>query len=278
MIENVRELLRYRELIRSLVVRDLKVRYKNSVLGFFWSLVNPIIQVLVYWFVFKVVGRFPIKNYTVYVFCAFLPWIFFQSAILDASSSVRVQFTLLKKVYFPREVLPIAIVIANFIHFGLALVVLAAYFVKVPILPRWEWLLLPLVIALQTMLILGLSFITACLNVFYEDIKYIVTALMSILFFLSPVVYIWEYAQAGIDRRLPALSHLYLLNPMAVILTLYRKILVPPIETTTINGAVLRDMPLPTGYIIYTIAISIGVFVFGYWVFNRYKWLFAERA
>jgi lipopolysaccharide transport system permease protein len=200
---------------------------------------------------------------------------YFQSAVLDAASSVRVQFHLLKRVYFPREALPISIVTSNFIHLLLAFVVLAAYFVKVPVLPRVEWLLLPLVVALQTMLILGFALIAACLNVFYEDVRFIVGALLNILFFLSPVVYVWEYAQHGIEQRFPALASFYLLNPMAVILTLYRKVLCPPMDT---QGTPYRDMPLPLAYIVYTIAFSVCICVLGYWVFNRYKWTFAERA
>jgi lipopolysaccharide transport system permease protein len=279
MIQEIRELLRYRELVKSLVIRDLKLRYKNSILGFFWSLLNPIVQVLVYWFVFKIVARFEIRNYTVYVLCAFIPWMYFQSAILDAASSVRVQFGLLKRVYFPREALPISIVASNFIHLLLAFVVLGAYFIKVPVMPRIEWLLLPLVMILETMLILGFSLIAACLNVFYEDVKFIVTMLLNVVFFLSPVLYVWEFAQQGIEHRFPMFAPLYLLNPMAVILTMYRKVLCPPMETVTMrDGAVLQDMALPVGYMVYTVVFSVGICIIGYWIFNRYKWTFAERA
>ena len=108
MIARVREVVGYRELIRNLVIRDLKVRYKNSVLGFFWSLANPLLQVATITIIFKYVLNIGIPNYSAYLLCAFLPWTFFQMSVLDASQSILQHGDLVKKIYFPREIFPLA--------------------------------------------------------------------------------------------------------------------------------------------------------------------------
>src|SRR5450759_2475028 len=109
MVNELRELFRYRYLLSQLVVRDVKVRYKNSFLGFFWSLVNPLLQVATMTVVIKYVMRFPIHNYSAYLLVGYLPWMFFQMALLDSSQVVLLHRDLLRKVYFPREVLPLSV-------------------------------------------------------------------------------------------------------------------------------------------------------------------------
>jgi len=111
-------------------VRDLKVRYKNSALGFFWSLLNPLVQVVTITLVIKYVMNLNIPNYSAYLLVAYLPWVFFQMALLDSSQIILHHRNLLRRVYFPREVLPLSAVVANLIHFVLALVVFFAYLVS----------------------------------------------------------------------------------------------------------------------------------------------------
>jgi len=124
---NSKKLFKYRYLLSQLVVRDIKVRYKNSFLGFFWSLANPLLQVATMTIVIKYILRVPISNYSAYLLAAYLPWLFFQTALLDSSQVVLVHRDLLRKVYFPREVLPLSVVAANLVHFMLAFVVFFAY-------------------------------------------------------------------------------------------------------------------------------------------------------
>ncbi len=158
MIDELKECCRYKDLLRQLVARDLKVRYKNSVLGFFWSLANPLVQVATITIVVKYILRLEIPNYSAYLLVGFLPWVFFQMALLDSSQVVLLHRDLLRKVYFPREVLPLSVVFANLIHFLLALVVFFAYLLfyihfflgGTWILPTIAWL--PALIALQTLL------------------------------------------------------------------------------------------------------------------------------
>jgi lipopolysaccharide transport system permease protein len=277
-VNELRELYRYRELIKNLVARDLKIRYKNSILGFFWSFANPVLQVFMYWFLFKVVLSIGFDNYSAYVFCAFVAWNYLQLAILDASSSVRVQHSLMRRVRFPREALPISLVLSNLVHFLLALLVLFAFLLSLPVIPRLVWLWLPAVIIVQTAFTMGISLIVACLNVFYEDIKYIVAALMNVLFLVSPVIYVVE--QVMHSRLLflgsfgPVFKRLYMLNPAAIMIHAYRQILLgaPP------PSAGLGVYRMSPGLIASGVVLSFAVLLFGYWLFNRYKWMFVERA
>ena len=118
MISRLRELYRHRELIENLVVRDLKVRYKNSVLGFVWSLLNPLLLMVVFTIVFTIMlPNLTIPKFPVFVMCALLPWNFFNTSVMSALNSIVHNGHLIKKVYFPREVLPISTVLSNFVNF-----------------------------------------------------------------------------------------------------------------------------------------------------------------
>ena len=139
MLKELSELYKYRDLLMQLVVRDLKVRYKNSILGFFWSLANPLVLVATITVVVKYVMRVDIPNYSAYLLVAYLPWMFFQMSLMDASQAVLMHHDLLKKVYFPREVLPLSMVLANLAHFLLAIAVFFVYLLIIgtPIVATW---------------------------------------------------------------------------------------------------------------------------------------------
>ena len=283
MIDELRELYRYKDLVAQLVVRDLKVRYKNSVLGFFWSLANPLIQVATITIVVKYVLGLQIPNYSAYLLVGFLPWVFFQMALLDSSQVILLHRELLRKVYFPREVLPISVAIANLIHFALALVVFFLYLLfywiflhGAPI--QISALMLPLLVAMQFLLILGLSFFISCLNVFYEDVKYLLTALLGVLFYLTPVMYPAELVYthfAGPYERL--LYVLYLLNPVSMLTDAYRKALLPPFEGG-LRGAEVHALPLDYGMLAIAAVVCLLIAIAGYRFFNARKWVFAERV
>lgn len=284
MLNELRELYRYRELLWTLVLRELRVRYKNSYLGFFWSLIVPLITVAVLTIVFKRVMGMVIPNYSAYVLAAFLPWTYFQTALLDSSQSVLAQIQLVKKVYFPREVLPLAAVLANLVHFLLALAVFFVYllgYVGAPLLPSVA--LLPVLVFFQTLLIAGLSLIVSCLNVFYEDTKYIVSIGLQLMFYLVPVIYFSEqvyHAQLVAPEWQRWVYLVYHLNPIAMLLTAYRKILLPPISVQQV-GAVQRQsftsLPMDWGLLALACGVSVLTFVVGYAFFNKRKWDFAEQ-
>ena len=185
----LRELLRYRSLIVNLVVRELKARYKNSALGFLWSLLNPLGMMLVFWVVFDQVFQSDIEHYPIFLLTGLLPWNFFQASVLGGTSSIVGNGHLLKKVYFPREVLPIAAVLSQLVNFLLAFVVLFAALIFFPEgISSWLWLL-PLIIVIQTVFSIGIVFILSTVNVFYRDTMMIIDVVMLAWFFLTPIFY-----------------------------------------------------------------------------------------
>ncbi|MEN6356938.1 MAG: ABC transporter permease [Armatimonadota bacterium] len=283
MIEEIKESLKYKDLLKQLVIRDLKVRYKNSVLGFFWSLLNPLVQVATITIVVKYIMRLDIPNYSAYLLVGYLPWVFFQMALLDSSQVILMHRDLLRKVYFPRELLPLSVVIANLIHFMLALVVFFAYLLfyqiflhGAPVAHSAAWL--PVLVLLETLLLVGLTFVVSCLNVFFEDTKYLLTVLLNVLFYLTPVMYVSELVYAGLPHvHRTLLFKLYLLLPLNMLTEAYRKTLLPAFHGGA-RGLQIQSVPLDYGMLGVCAIICILVAVGGYAYFNARKWVFAERV
>lgn len=282
MISELRELFRYRDLIVQLVVRDLKVRYKNSVFGFFWSLANPLVLVATITVIVKYVMKLNIPDYSAYLLVAYLPWMFFQMALLDASQAVLLHHDLLKKVYFPREVLPVSIVISNLIHFLLALVIFFAYlylYVGTGFVATVA--LLPVLIVIEFILVMGLALFISCLNVFYEDTKYIVSMLLQVMFYMTPIMYLSENVHQALltSGKLAGgmgqiLFKLYMLNPLNALVIAYRKSILPPYTHQRVDFP--SDIPYDYHFLLIAAVVSLLVFIAGYWYFNRRKWTFAE--
>lgn len=284
MREDLKELWRFRELLLTLVERELRIRYKNSFLGFFWSLLNPLITVLVMTFVFKNFLGFQTPSLSAYILAAYLPFMFFQMSLLDSAQSVLAALPIVRKVYFPRIVLPLAMILSNFVHLLLALAVFMLYLLAVYASdPRqspfqFSALYLPIVLLINLMLAAGLSFIISALNTFFEDVKYIVTVVMWLMLFLCPVMYFSENVWAHAHR--PGNSeytyYLYHLNPVAMLCTAYRKVLVAP-QTVEFRGESLAPLPLDWGLLGITAAMSVVFLVVGFRVFTKLQWKFVER-
>lgn len=268
-VSRLRELWQYRELIRNLVVRDLKVRYKNSVLGVAWSWVNPLLMMGVYTVVFTVMaGRSDLANYPVFVLCALLAWNFFSNSVSQATDSIVSSAALVKKVYFPREILPLSIVLGNLVNFLIALPLffLLALVMGNPI--TWWVLLLPLTVLVQIGFTLGMSLVVATLNVFYRDTHQIMGVFLLAWFFLTPIFYPVttipeEHTLLGVTVN-PQVW-LLRLNPMASIVASYQDILY---------------WGTPTGwdFLLRTALISVLILVVGYLVFLRYSARFGEEV
>jgi ABC-2 type transport system permease protein len=286
MLEELRELYRFRELLISMVQRELRIRYKNSALGFLWSFLNPLVTTLVMTVVFGGILNNGVKNFSAYVLAAYLPFMFFQFAVLDSSQSVLAALPIVKKVYFPREILPLAGMVSNFIHLLLGFVVffgflLVAYIRDPAVFPfQASTVYLPLLLLISAMLALGFGFIVSALNTFYEDVKYIAGIALYLLFFLCPVMYFVEgVASSSWNEQTNGLVYkLYMLNPMAVLCVAYRKILLAPVKVPIIGKAGLSEpLPMPWDYLGYVFVFSLGLLFFGYWLFNHLKWKFVER-
>jgi lipopolysaccharide transport system permease protein len=267
-LRRLRELWNYRDLIHNLVVRDLKVRYKSSILGVAWSWLNPLLMMFVYTILFTIfLGNADTPRYHVLLLCGLLPWNFFNDSIMQATDSIVRNAHLIKKVYFPREVLPISIVLSNLVNF---LIALPMFFVLALVsgspLTRWV-LLLPVTILVQVTFTVGLALFLATLDVFYRDTQIILGVVMLAWFFLTPVFYPIENVpqQASVlgiafDARL----WLRRLNPMASIIASYRDLL-------------YRGAPTGLDFLLRTAATALLVLVVGYLLFLRYSSRFGEE-
>lgn len=286
MMEELRELWRYRNLLRVMVRRELKIRYKNSVLGFFWSLINPLVTVIVMTFVFKYIMGVKVPNYSAYILAGYLPFTFFQLALMDSAQSVLGSIQLVRKIYFPREILPLTYVIANFVHLVLAIamffVYLAVIYLRHPqeIPFRATVALLPLLLVINLFLAAGFSLLISALNVFYEDVKYIVGIITYLLLFLCPVMYFSEQVRYsgmfGGGGRIVYL--IYHLNPIAEMVTAYRKVLLAPQAVVARTGGTYPPLPLDWRLLSFTAAFSVFILWYGYRTFNKLKWRFVERT
>ena len=231
---NLARLLRHRGLVQTLVVRDLKARYRGSVLGFFWSFANPLLLLLVYTFVFSVVldGFRPveIEPYALFLFCGLLPWTWFSSGLTEAGNSLVANGNLIKKVLFPAEVLPVVAVFANMVHFLLALPILvAALILLAPTAPGLSELVwFPIVVGVQLLLTLGLGLFLAALTVHFRDIKDLLSNVLTLWFFATPIIYPMS-AVAGRGPEVGGLAPLGKvlmdLNPFAHLAISYQEIL-----------------------------------------------------
>ncbi len=287
----LRQLWQYRALIRVLVQRDLRVRYKNSVLGIGWSLVPALMQVLVLTVFLEYILDTGPSNQSVYILCGFVPWTFFQTAVLDSSTAVLAQFGLLKKVYFPREIPIIASVCASFVHFLISLGFFIVYrWLLAPLLfhshgivwPGWpprEVLWLPVIVLLLFLLTLGVGFFVSAWNVFYEDVKFILTMTLQFLFYLLPIINFSE--KIFYSPRLGSLSkplyNLYLANPLAWIVTAFKQIFFGRQNINHPGQPVVLSAPFDYRYFAIATVLSVLIFLAGYTYFNKRKWKFTER-
>ena len=264
MFHNLANLLKYRGLVQSLVVRELKARYRGSVLGFFWSFVNPLLLLLIYTFVFTVVlpGTHPpeIEPYALFMFCGILPWTWFSSSLIESSNVLISGGNLIKKVLFPAEVLPIVTVLANMVHFFLGLPILAVFLVyyRASLHPG-ELVWFPVIVLVQLLLTVGLALIVSSLTVHFRDIKDLLANLLTFWFFATPIIYPMAAAPEPGRRFLN-------LNPFTHLAISYQEILF-------YNG--------PFGHWRWLLALlvaSAALFLFGYFLFDRLRDSFAEEV
>jgi ABC-type polysaccharide/polyol phosphate export permease len=264
MVDRLRQLVRYRALIQSLVARELKARYRGSLLGFFWSFVNPLLLLLIYTFVFTVAmpgaRSAGVEPYGVFLFCGILPWTWFSSALLEASGVLIAGANLIKKVVFPAEVLPIVTVLAGLVHFALGLPILAGFlaYYRTPIAPLdLAWV--PLIVLIQLVLTMGLALLVSALTVHFRDVRDLLQNLLVVWFFATPIIYpLWNAPERW--RRVLEL------NPFTHIAVAYQETLFRPGPFTA------WPRLLAVG------AVSVLILAFGYFVFDRLRDTLAEEV
>ncbi len=263
----LKELWAYRNLVYNLVSRDLKVRYKNSILGVVWSWLNPLLMMLIFTFVFGVLyKREDIPNYQVLFLSAMLPWNFFVGSVMGGIPSVVGNANLIKKVYFPREVLPISVVLSNMINFLIALPVFFILALISGVLPSRHLFFLPIPILIQVIFTIGIVLILSTLEVFYRDTHMLMDVGMQAWFFLTPVIYPMkslptEVTLLGLTFN-PQLW-LFRLNPMASIINTYQDILYYGTLTSV-------------DFLARTAVTALIILVFGYWFFRHFSGKFGE--
>lgn len=248
MLNRMKEIYAYREMIISLVRRDLKGRYKGSALGFLWTFLNPLFQLLVYTMVFSIIMRAGIKDYYLFLFVALIPWIFFGTCLSGGASCILAQQDMVKKIYFPREVLPIAYVTSQFVNMLLSFIVvfLVLIFAHYP-LNLLAILCLPVVMIVEYILALGFTMIMSAITVYLRDMEYILGIVSMAWQFLTPVMY-------SIDQVPEEVRWVFSLNPMTSVIVAYRDILyyerVPELSTL-LSAVIVGIVSLIIGWVAF---------------------------
>lgn len=248
--------LNYKYLLSQLILREIKARYKQSVLSYGWIVFNPLVQLLVYSFVFSVVFKFPTQiPYPAFLFIGLLPWIFLQTSLTSSALVLVDNSNLLKKVNFPREVLPYSVICSKTIDLILSLLLLIPLFIfyQLPISINIIYIF-PLFF-LQIILITGLSLLISASNLFYRDIQFVTNLLLLMWMYLTPVVY-------PITLVPDNFLWIYKLNPMVGIIEGYR--------SAAFNN------PFDWGIILSSAIVSILIFIFGFWMFKKTERVFAD--
>ncbi len=258
----IKELYDYREMIFSLVRKDLRGRYKGSVLGFLWTFINPLFQLIVYTIAFSFILKSPIEKYYLYLFVALVPWIFFSASIQGGANSINAAKNLVTKIYFPREVIPISYVTSCFVNmlltFIIIFIVLAFSVVFSDVQINFIALLtLPVIWVVEYVMALGLALLFSAVTVFFRDMEHILGIVTMAWIYLTPVLYPIETIQNERIRKL------FYINPMTSVIEAYRDVLyyarVPKFSTLMI-----------------AVAFGIIMLVLGEFVFSKLKRHFAE--
>ncbi|OFW63569.1 MAG: hypothetical protein A2Z35_02095 [Actinobacteria bacterium RBG_19FT_COMBO_36_27] len=264
LVQRFKELLSYRTLLWTLTWRDIRVRYKQSLLGIAWAMFIPVSMMLLFSFVFtRIVAVKTDIPYPIFAYCGLLPWQFFASATTAATNSLIANRSLVTKIYFPSEVFPISSIIAAFVDFLVGSIVLVAlimyfYFTGASIMVSWTVFLVIPVILVQIIFTAGVSFFLSMGNLFFRDVRYIYNIIITLWMFATSVVYPMKISS-------PELQKILHLNPMTPIIDAYRDVL-------------LRGKVPDMNNFGYAIVISLAVFLSGWIIFYKIQHKFAEKA
>jgi len=217
LFQQIKELYAYREMLKNLVAKELRARYKGSVFGFLWTFFNPLLVLVVYSIVFSFVMRVQMERYPLFLFVGLLPWNYLATSAQMGVASIVAGGGLIKKTYFPREVLPLSVVLANLVNYVLSLLILIAALLIVKIPLTLALLAFPVILLVQTFLVAGLTFLLAAANVYFRDLEHITGVVIMAWFFCTPILYPLEMVPAEIKG-------LFLLNPMVPVIKAYQDI------------------------------------------------------
>lgn len=249
--------LNYKFLLDQLILREIKARYKQSILGYAWIIFNPLIQLLVYSFVFSIIFKFPTGAvpYSIFLFVGLLPWIYFQTSLTSSTMVLVDNSNLLKKVNFPREILPYSVICSKSLDlfFSSLLLIVFLFVYKLPI--SLTILYIVPIFFLQVVLMSGLALFLSAANLFYRDIQYVTNLMLVMWMYLTPVVY-------PISLVPKNYLWLYKLNPMVGITEGYK--------------SAIFNTPFDWLGILLSSVVSFSVFIFGFWIFKKSEKAFAD--
>ncbi|MBQ9024287.1 MAG: ABC transporter permease [Bacilli bacterium] len=251
-------LYEYRELLKSNIKKEIRGKYKGSFLGILWSFISPLLMVLVYAIVFPYILRVKQENYFIFIIVAIIPWTFFTNVITQGTTAILSNANIIKKVYFPREILPISVATSGLINFFISCIIIFIFVIFSGIGLSKYVLLLPVIALIQYFLSLGLIFITSSINIYMRDMEYIIAFIMQILFYATPIIY-------SIDMFPEKYRWILNINPLAAIMASYRDILF------------YKQMPNLTSLGVVTL-ISFLVLIIGYVIFRNLEKGFAEEV
>ncbi len=259
LLRHLAEFWRRRDLLWHMTVRHLRGQYKQSVLGYAWAFLNPLTLLLTLSFVFSVLLRFPSQGlpYALFVLVGLLPWMFFANGLSAATDSVSGAMNLVTKVYFPREILPMAAINTKIVDLFFGLIILVGLMMIYNHPPTETVLWVPLLFAIQVIFTAGLAFPMAALNVYFHDVRYLVGVVLTMWFYLTPVIYPVEIVPSKYQ-------FIFDLNPMAILVNAYRRVIL------------LDDSPA-MDRLLLGLGIAVVTFVVGYFLFKRMEAGFADR-
>ena len=252
-----KDLYNYRELLKTSITKDVGGKYKHSFLGVIWSFINPLLQIAVYALVFQVILKSNIENYAVYLCCGLVPWQYFSSVVLRGAATIIDNGNIIKKVYFPREILPISVVASEGVNFLISTTIILGFVILGGIGLSWNILWYFLILAIQIIVSIGIAFIVSSLTVYFRDLLHLLGILMQLLFYATPIVY-------SMDSVPASMKWLLMLNPMSYLIEGYRNIFYN------------KTMPNFKGLLI-ALVMGVVLCVCGYFIFRKLEKRFAEE-
>lgn len=245
-----KDLYQYRELLKSNVKKEIRGKYKGSILGVLWSFINPLLQVAVYAIVFPyLMPRSGEDNYLIYLVTAIIPWTYFTNSIIQGITSVRYNAGILKKVYFPREILPISVITSGFINFLISCIIVFVFLIGSGTGLSWHIILLPLIALFQGLFSLGIVFALSAINVYIKDTEYIATFIINMLFYGTPIL----YKVSSFTNAPDFLIKMVNLNPLTHFIYAYRNVFMYHVNPGFVTLAGLGILSLVSAFIGYII-------------------------
>ena len=287
-VADFRELWQYRALVKALVYRDIRVRYRGSGFGLVWSLVNPLLQILVATIaVGYFLGAGP-SNLSEFLMCAYLPWTYFQTVLLDACATVYTYQAIIKKAYFPREVPVVTICCSNGIQLLSSIAIFIVYrwgFVALvhgwPGWPPIQILWLPVIMVLTFVLTLGVALFVTAYSFFYEDVRVLLSVVLNALYYILPIIYfsenIFYTGRVRSESMRNLLYHAYLFNPLAWLVTAYKQIFFGVVKISAPDAPVVFSAPFDVRLLLLSTVTIFLILMLGQYNFSRLKWKFTER-